>query len=249
MDNSKKINYQGEKLFMSDIARKNEINYITLRNKYTLTDGDIDKAVVEAKAVRRGPYEYAFIDFFGKRMPIEQIAKIYGINDHSLKRAYKLTSDIDEAIDLCINHSSVRKYKKEKDTISINKLTNLAYSFDECGLKINNALLNHKNDPIAIVEDEVLNDELKKQIAMLPEREAKVLRLRYGIDDGLERTLDEVGSIMGVSGEYVRRLQDEALRKLRHFNRNKYFNPDYTTPYEKLITRLMNLDIYEKSRF
>ena len=249
MDNSKKRNYQGEELYMSDIARKNEINYYTLRNKYNLTGGDIEKAVVEAKTVRRGPYEYAFIDFFGKRMPIEQIAKIYGINEHSLKRAYKLTSDIDKSIDLCINHSSVKKYKQEKDTISINKLTNLAYPFDESRLKINNALLNHKNDPIAIAEDKVLIDKLKTQIATLPEREAKVLRLRYGIDDGLEHTLEEVGSIMGVSGEYVRRIQNEALRKLRHFNRNKYFNPDYTTPYKKLITRLMNLDIYEKSRF
>ena len=55
----------------------------------------------------------------------------------------------------------------------------------------------------------------------LAEREAKVLRLRFGIDDGRARTLEEVGQEFGVTRERIRQIEAKALRKLRHPNRSK----------------------------
>ena len=53
------------------------------------------------------------------------------------------------------------------------------------------------------------------------EREAKVLRLRFGLDDGRQRTLEEVGQQFQVTRERIRQIEAKALRKLRHPNRSK----------------------------
>ena len=52
----------------------------------------------------------------------------------------------------------------------------------------------------------------------LTPREARILRLRYGLQDGESRTLKEVGDMFGLSRERIRQLEKEALRKLRHTN-------------------------------
>ena len=55
----------------------------------------------------------------------------------------------------------------------------------------------------------------------LTPREEMVLRLRYGIDDGHPRTLEEVGKEFGVTRERIRQIEAKALRKLRHPQRSK----------------------------
>ncbi|WP_294159204.1 RNA polymerase sigma factor RpoD/SigA [uncultured Selenomonas sp.] len=69
------------------------------------------------------------------------------------------------------------------------------------------------------VEDQVLHadtrDFLAKLLAGLKPREAEVLRLRFGLDDGHARTLEEVGEQMGVTRERIRQIESKALRKLR----------------------------------
>ena len=55
----------------------------------------------------------------------------------------------------------------------------------------------------------------------LTPREEMVLRLRYGIDDGHPRTLEEVGREFGVTRERIRQIEAKALRKLRHPQRSK----------------------------
>ena len=56
---------------------------------------------------------------------------------------------------------------------------------------------------------------LTELVARLPKREAAVLRARFGLDGGLERTLEEVGAEFGVTRERVRQLQNLALQKMR----------------------------------
>ena len=55
----------------------------------------------------------------------------------------------------------------------------------------------------------------------LSEREAKVLRLRFGLDNGRARTLEEVGKEFDVTRERIRQIEAKALRKLRHPSRSK----------------------------
>lgn len=69
--------------------------------------------------------------------------------------------------------------------------------------------------PYQSLEEKTLRDMLARMVARLPKREAAILRHRFGLDGGLERTLEEVGVEFGVTRERIRQLQNLALRKLR----------------------------------
>ncbi|MFA6004815.1 MAG: sigma-70 family RNA polymerase sigma factor, partial [Elusimicrobiota bacterium] len=63
--------------------------------------------------------------------------------------------------------------------------------------------------------------EVEKVLATLTDREAKIIKLRFGIDSGYPRTLEEVGRIFRVTRERVRQIEAKAIRKLRHPSRSK----------------------------
>ena len=67
----------------------------------------------------------------------------------------------------------------------------------------------------------LLKEQLTDVLSTLAPREEKVLRLRFGLDDGRARTLEEVGSEFGVTRERIRQIEAKALRKLRHPSRSK----------------------------
>ncbi|WP_320045783.1 RNA polymerase sigma factor RpoD [uncultured Ilyobacter sp.] len=67
----------------------------------------------------------------------------------------------------------------------------------------------------------LLKEQLDDVLQSLSEREEKVLRFRYGLDDGCPRTLEEVGKIFKVTRERIRQIEVKALRKLRHPSRRK----------------------------
>ena len=67
----------------------------------------------------------------------------------------------------------------------------------------------------------MLKEHLLGVLDTLTPREEKVLRLRYGIDDGKPRTLEEVGKEFNVTRERIRQIEAKALRKLRHPSRSK----------------------------
>ncbi len=69
--------------------------------------------------------------------------------------------------------------------------------------------------PAEATERELLNQYLKTALNRLPEREARILELRYGLLDGESHTLEEVGKTMGVTRERVRQLEAQALNRLR----------------------------------
>ncbi|MCP5100039.1 MAG: sigma-70 family RNA polymerase sigma factor [Chloroflexi bacterium] len=72
--------------------------------------------------------------------------------------------------------------------------------------------------PAESVAQKMLTEELGEILDQLTPREARILRLRYGLQDGESRTLKEVGEMFGLSRERIRQLEKEALRKLRHPN-------------------------------
>ena len=70
------------------------------------------------------------------------------------------------------------------------------------------------------VSKNLLREDLESVLGTLSPRERDVLRLRYGLDDGRMKTLEEIGQIFNVTRERIRQIEAKALRKLRHPNRN-----------------------------
>ncbi len=68
---------------------------------------------------------------------------------------------------------------------------------------------------------ELLKEQLEDVLDTLTDREENVLRLRFGLEDGRTRTLEEVGKVFGVTRERIRQIEAKALRKLRHPSRSK----------------------------
>ena len=79
----------------------------------------------------------------------------------------------------------------------------------------------HTMGPEEYATIEMLKEELNNVLATLTEREEKVLRLRFGLDDGQCRTLEQVGQIFGVTRERIRQIEAKALRKLKHPSRSR----------------------------
>jgi RNA polymerase primary sigma factor len=72
-----------------------------------------------------------------------------------------------------------------------------------------------QSDPDTQVMDQLLIEEIDRALGALPARDAKVLRLYFGLNDGREHTLEEIGDLLGVTRERVRQLRDRALKRLR----------------------------------
>ena len=78
-------------------------------------------------------------------------------------------------------------------------------------------------DPFVLASKMVLHDNIEKALSALTDREATVLRLRFGLEDGISATLEEVGKEFNRHKETIRRIEARALRKLRHpFNAKKF---------------------------
>jgi RNA polymerase sigma factor (sigma-70 family) len=73
----------------------------------------------------------------------------------------------------------------------------------------------------AVAEFHALTDELRALLETLPPREATIIRLRFGLDDGHQYTLQEIADRIGLTRERVRQLEKHALAELRHPQRRE----------------------------
>jgi RNA polymerase primary sigma factor len=83
--------------------------------------------------------------------------------------------------------------------------------------------------PMDAAAREMLREQVKNALAVLSERERQVLELRFGLLDGKDHTLEEVGQYFDVTRERIRQIESKALRKLRHPTRSRYLR-DYLEP-------------------
>ena len=75
--------------------------------------------------------------------------------------------------------------------------------------------------PVDFTTRQLLKEELYSILKDLSDREERVIRLRYGLDDNRPRTLEEVGREFGVTRERIRQIEAKAIKKLRHPTRSK----------------------------
>ena len=80
---------------------------------------------------------------------------------------------------------------------------------------IDRFLSDEQGNPDAVLMDRFMSEEIDRALGLLPPRDAKVLRLYFGLNDGREHTLEEIGNMLGVTRERVRQLRDRALKRLR----------------------------------
>ena len=83
--------------------------------------------------------------------------------------------------------------------------------------------------PSDAVSHTMLREQLFEVLHTLTPREEQVLKLRFGLEDGRMRTLEEVGSVFNITRERIRQIEAKALRKLRHPSRSKRLK-DYLDP-------------------
>ncbi|NLN34726.1 MAG: RNA polymerase sigma factor RpoD [Candidatus Cloacimonetes bacterium] len=154
------------------------------------------------------------------RIPVHMIESINKINRTSRRLMQKLGRDpypeeISEVLDMPVD--------KVKNILSISKEP---VSLDTpIGHDSEDSILGDFIEDRTIISPERLAERslLKKQVdevlRTLTTREERVIRLRFGIDDGYHRTLEEVGNIFQVTRERIRQIEDKALKKLRHPSR------------------------------
>eukprot|EP00178_Gracilaria_changii_P025518 TRINITY_DN78610_c0_g1_i1.p1 TRINITY_DN78610_c0_g1~~TRINITY_DN78610_c0_g1_i1.p1 ORF type:complete len:411 (+),score=98.89 TRINITY_DN78610_c0_g1_i1:54-1235(+) len=97
------------------------------------------------------------------------------------------------------------------------------------GLTLSDVIESDAESPEERVESSFLRDDLEHVVNSLTPRERDVVRMRYGLDDGRAKTLEEIGRVFDVTKERVRQIESKALRKLRHPFRSAVLK-SYTPP-------------------
>ena len=75
--------------------------------------------------------------------------------------------------------------------------------------------------PVDVASRQLLKEQIEEVLGTLTPREQRILQLRFGLEDGRSRTLEEVGKEFNVTRERIRQIEAKALRKLRHPSRSR----------------------------
>ncbi len=155
------------------------------------------------------------------RIPVHMIETINKINRTKRRLMQKLgrepfPSEIAESLDIPVDKvKSILSIAKEP--VSLDKPIGSENEDSILGDFVEDKMT---ISPERTAERTLLKRQVDSILQTLSTREEQVIRLRFGIDDGYHRTLEEVGSIFGVTRERIRQIEDKALKKLRHPTRS-----------------------------
>lgn len=140
------------------------------------------------------------------RQPLpEEIAHEMGIDEHRVREVQKLAQQ----------SVSLETRMREEDS-------QLETRMGEDDGQLGDTIPDEESlPPGEAVSAALLKEQVARVLGTLANREGEVLRLRYGLDDGTGRTLEEVGRVFGVTRERIRQIEAKALRRLRHPSRSK----------------------------
>ena len=130
-----------------------------------------------------------FVQQYGREPTAEELAKTTDLPIDKIKEIQKLTQ---EPVSLEVSVGD------KDDTVLENYISNEGAV-----------------SPEEAVIDNLLRDQIAKVLETLSEREQTVIKLRFGLEDGIPRSLEEIGRIMGVTRERVRQIEEKSLKKLR----------------------------------
>lgn len=156
------------------------------------------------------------------RLPVHVVEKLNKLQK-AVREAAENSREVDFdklAGDMGLSEAALRRISKiPDDPISIDTI------LENETLPVSETLLDESLGPEELSMGNALNAVIKKVLDTLPEREAKVIYLRFGIDLDSEHTLEEVGKVFDLTRERVRQIEAKAFQKLRHSSRSIYLRP------------------------
>ena len=165
---------------------------------------------------------------------IETINKLKKVTTRLEKELARKPTEEELACEINVSISKLRKIiELSQEPLSLSTPINEEYEYEET---LSDEIEDYSDTGIEHIESELLKKDMKEVLCTLSPRERDVLRMRFGMDDGRMRTLEEVGQLYGVTRERIRQIEAKALRKLKHPNRQKrlldyhiesYSNMDY----------------------
>ncbi len=155
------------------------------------------------------------------RLPVHMVDKIARMRRTAMALAEQLgrePSDDEIARELGVSSSKVAHMR----SVSVRPTSLDAPLGDDEGSSFGEMVGDENGfTPFEMLRDKALRKELVMMLEQIEPREAEIIRLRFGLDGGQERTLEEVGEMFGITRERVRQLQNLALNKMRRIFREK----------------------------
>jgi RNA polymerase primary sigma factor len=213
--------YQGKGLEFQDIIQEGNLGLMKAINKFDPDKGykfstyatwwirqRITRALPEAKTIRVPVHVW------------EKTTKIFKAKDRLYNKLNREPTFEEIADEINIKTEKVEEMLKvlsNQNLSSLNKLVGENENTELGELVVDDKI----EGPVKGVSDQFLKEDLEEVLAQLTDREAEIIRLRFGLKDNWSRTLQEVADKFKLSRERIRQIQEKALRRLRHPSRSK----------------------------